>query len=248
MKKRSILTENDLRVARARHAVTTEIRVASGTFVTPLAKEYMRDHGIRLIEETYQPMPCGQKADRSFTDWVTGAPMEQKGEYMTHLHGSALVLKNHPRIMFRGAIDHLQAEILLLQTDMRPERLRAELDGILETLRHILSAEVRDAPLEETQILGMDEHTLHEMSHHVREHFGFDHPTPSADMDRLALRLNLLRTQVREAERLAVDAFPPDNGQARVDIVRTLNRLSSAVYVLFCRVLAGYYKENRHGS
>ena len=94
----------------------------------------------------------------------------------------------------------------------------------------------------------MDEHTLHEMSHHVREHFGFDHPTPSADMDRLALRLNLLRTQVREAERLAVDAFPPDNGQARVDIVRTLNRLSSAVYVLFCRVLAGYYKENRHGS
>ena len=44
---------------------------------------------------------------------------------------------------------------------------------------------------------------------------------------------------MREAELCAAGAF--DGG--REDILRWLNRLSSGVYLIFCRELAGYYKE-----
>ena len=53
-------------------------------------------------------------------------------------------------------------------------------------------------------------------------------------MGETALELNCLRTQVREAELAAAAAF----GEGREDILRCLNRLSSAVYILFCRLVA----------
>ena len=247
MKKRNILTESDLRTARARHAME-EIHVAPGTFVTPLAREYMRDHGIRLVEDAYQPMSHAVQTGHGFIDCATGEQLAQKGEYMTHLHRRMLVPKNHPRIVLRGMLDSLQAEILLMQADAGSARLQSDLGEILEAVRQVLGAEVKDTPLPETTLLGMDQEALHRMSHEVKETFGFDHPVPSAGMDLRALRLNRLRTEIRAAERSAVTAFPPGTAQERADIIRQLNRLSSAVYLLFCRVLAGYYKEDCHGS
>ena len=44
-------------------------------------------------------------------------------------------------------------------------------------------------------------------------------------------RLNSLRTQVRQTELAAAQAFP----EGREDIIRGLNRLSSAVYILMLK-------------
>ena len=55
--------------------------------------------------------------------------------------------------------------------------------------------------------------------------------------------LNLVRTQVRETELAAVEAFfDPTKGPEREDILTALNRLSSAVYVMMCRLKAGKYE------
>ena len=51
------------------------------------------------------------------------------------------------------------------------------------------------------------------------------------------MELNRLRTRVREAEIAAIRALPE-----RTDILRAMNRLSSAVYVIFCRQLSGWYE------
>ena len=56
-------------------------------------------------------------------------------------------------------------------------------------------------------------------------------------MGRLCVEINSLRAQAREAEIAAVRAVPE-----RLDILRAMNRLSSAVYVIFCRQLSGWYE------
>ena len=55
--------------------------------------------------------------------------------------------------------------------------------------------------------------------------------------------LNMVRTQVRETELAAVEAFfDPTEGLQREDIIKALNRMSSAVYVMMCRLKAGKYE------
>jgi ethanolamine utilization cobalamin adenosyltransferase len=67
---------------------------------------------------------------------------------------------------------------------------------------------------------------LHNQIHHVKETFGFEHPLPDYRMGALAIKLNTLRTRIRETELAAAE-----------DIQQILNRLSSAVYWLFCKSL-----------
>jgi ethanolamine utilization cobalamin adenosyltransferase len=57
-------------------------------------------------------------------------------------------------------------------------------------------------------------------------------------MGPLALRLNSLRTRIREGELLAVRLFAPGKDTGREDIILALNRLSSALYWLFCRLVS----------
>ena len=49
-------------------------------------------------------------------------------------------------------------------------------------------------------LFGLGHEELRRMSHNVKEYFGIEHPVPDPTMGEQALELNLLRTQVREAE------------------------------------------------
>ena len=42
----------------------------------------------------------------------------EKPEHMTHLVGNVLVVKNHPRILFRGKLDSLQSLFVLAQVEI----------------------------------------------------------------------------------------------------------------------------------
>ncbi len=231
-----VLTEADLRTAKL-SGKEKEYHVSEGTFVTGPAKEYLRDRGIRLIwdKSPYQTMSCQkivQQSPAPYVDAYTGKTYQKKPEEMTHLQGNLLVEKIDPRIELRGGLDFLQARVVLLQAKYRKnDRLREELDEVLRFIRAILGAEVKGDSCGELVLFGLRQEELKEMSHHVREYFGIDHPVPDSSMGEMALELNLLRTQVREVELAAARAFAEGD---KLLVIQNLNRLSSGIYVLLC--------------
>ena len=230
-----------------------EVVVEEGTFLTPAARDFLKDHGIVLRytsahqqEMPQTPIPQGGDGRPRYVDAITGQGLVEKPEHMTHLRGNQLVPKGHPRIALRGKLDSLEAKILEVQVVACQEgypQVAHQLEELLACVRSVLAAEVKDVPLEEKPLLGMDSQTLRRVSHHVKEEIGIPHPTPSYQMGPLCVALNALRTQVREVELAAVQVFCQGEECSRPDFIRTLNRLSSCVYIIFCRKLAGYYGE-----
>lgn len=169
-----------------------------------------------------------------------------KPEDMTHLCGDILVHKSHPRIAFRGKLDSLMAQVLEVQLVAQEQgegQICADLQEILVWLRKIMAAEVKEEPLERVCLFGMEADVLRYMSQSVKTVFGMEHPVPDYRMGRLCVALNTLRTQVRETELAAIRALPE-----RRDIIHALNRLSSGVYVIFCRKLSGWYEKQQGGE
>jgi ethanolamine utilization cobalamin adenosyltransferase len=199
------------------------VPVPAGTALTPLAREYAREHGLAITEL------AGESAEGM------GKP-----EHMTHLNGSALVPKTHPRILLRGKLDSLEA--LLLQTQsLAREQGRGEaaqaLGEVYALARRVLAAEVKGEPLGAFTLFGLGSAALRARSHDPKGFAGLDaHPMPHAGMGGLCLALNFLRTQVRETELAAAQAFCSPDGQVeRPDLLEALNRMSSAVYLLFLK-------------
>jgi ethanolamine utilization cobalamin adenosyltransferase len=160
-----------------------------------------------------------------------------KPEHMTSLSGNQLVSKAHGRIAFRGAVDSLEAEIIeaqILAEERGETWYRESLAGILSCLRDILASEVKEIPLAPLCLFGLSADDIRRQIHDVKGTFGIEHPLPDYTMGPLAARLNLLRTRVREAELLAVRVFGPGEDE-REDLILAMNRLSSALYWLFCR-------------
>jgi ethanolamine utilization cobalamin adenosyltransferase len=192
--------------------------------------------------------PVEYRGGDTFVNAETGESYEVKPEYMTHLAGNRLVPKTHDRIRFRGIIDSLEAEVMEAQrlaSDLGEEWYCQRMGEVLNCLRNILAAEVKETPLPELSLFGLSAEELHRQSHDVRGAFGMGHPVPDYTMGPLAVRLNTLRTRIREGEILAVRTFwvnkaegAPGGRCGREDIIRGMNRLSSALYWLFCRYLS----------
>lgn len=224
-----------------------KLTVPNGAVLTPAAKDFIRENNITLIygsEEcdsgfSVAPIPT-ENGKNVFVDAITGEKLYEKRENYTHLQGNLLVSKSHPRIHLRGKLDSLMAEIIKAQitADVEGDRETVQaLDEILRFTRKVLSCEVNENPLGDITLLGMNSGELRYKSQNVREAFGIDHPLPSYKQGAVCAALNKLRTCVREAELAAVDAFP----EKRADIIEALNRLSSAVYIVYCRKLSGTY-------
>lgn len=187
--------------------------------------------------------------NQKYIDAVSGKELWQKPEEMTHLRGNLLIPKNSPRIAFRGQLDSLSAMVLEIQVMASKEnslQIVNDLQELLSFIRMILAAEVKESPMKEIHLLGMDSSRIRYVSHHLNEEFGIDHQMPHYQMGELCIALNRLRTEVRKTELLAAQAFFNSSGICeRKDIIEGLNRLSSCVYIMFCKVLTGKY--NRKG-
>ena len=157
----------------------------------------------------------------------------KKAEHMTSLSGNRLVSKTHGRIAFRGRIDILEAEVIeaqVLAAGLGEEGMCLNLGEVLALLRSLMSAEVRETPLPPPVLFGMDAEELHRRSHDPKGTFTL----PAYTQGPLAARINTLRAKVRETELLAVKVFGPGETPQREDIILALNRLSSALWWLFC--------------
>ena len=196
--------------------------LGKGDTLTPGARDFLR-------RERIEVRPADQAKMEEYR-LLGGGILREKPEHMTHLEGNLLVEKNHPRIVFRGMVDGLQAEILLCQLEV-PE-VRQELGQILELSREIIRRDVLEEPLEDRKLCGLTQQELRTHSHRPQDFYGQPHFMPKWEDGEKILRLNALRCRVRDVERAAVAAFRGE----RVDILRALNRMSSMVYILMIRM------------
>ena len=175
-----------------------------------------------------------------------------KLERKTSLSGGAMVDKTPPRVELRGRLDSLSAlvvELQILAERQGASSLVEELEDVRAKLYDILSCEVSGKACDDLFLWGMSGEEIRERSHHPERYFGLGHVRPHYTMGVVAAGLNALRTQIREAELSACRAFAPrskDEEADRIDIIKALNRLSSAIYILTYKYLPkGYDKTAR---
>ena len=201
--------------------------LASGDRLTPGARDW-------LARERVEILPASQAKPEVYY-LLNGAEILEKPEEMTHLRGDVLVPKDHPRIKFRGAMDSLEAELLLCQ--LNHPKVAGQVGEILDLARRMIRCEVLEEPLETVRLCGLTEDEQRQRSHRPQDFFGIPHFMPAVSDGAAVLALNKCRCAARAAELAAVGAFVDGDGRAtRPDILRALNRMSSMIYVLMCMV------------
>ena len=170
---------------------------------------------------------------------LSGGSVTEKPEHMTHLHSNVLVVKTHPRIAFRGAIDTLEAELLLAQAALcKP--YDDQVGEVLEFTRLLIRCDVLDEPVPDEKLCGLTEQELRVRSHRPQDYYGQPHFMPAAGDGEDLLRVNRARCATRAAELSAVAAFSDREGNpTRQDILKALNRLSSMLYIIMIQLKAG---------
>lgn len=194
-----------------------------GDQLTSAARDYLSRARIELL--------AAEQARVETYRLLNGGYMEEKPEHMTHLNAEVLVEKNHPRIIFRGKLDTLEAELILCQ--LAEQELAAPVGEILALARQIIRCEVLGEPLESEMLCGLTEEEQRKRSHFPQDYYGQPHFMPGAGDGKVIARLNRARCAARETELAAVTAFVNGDGVVqRPDILRALNRMSSMLYIL----------------
>ena len=139
--------------------------------------------------------------------------------------------KTHPRILFRGAVDTLEAELLLCCADATGI-IRGQLEEALGYTRNLLRCEVLEEPVREEKLGNMDQKELRARSHRPQDFYGQPHFMPQPDDGRFLLQVNKARCAARATELTAAAAF----SHTREDLIRAFNRLSSFLYLVMIQL------------
>lgn len=226
-----------------------------GTRFSSAAQDFLKTN---RVEVRYESAPTVQNVDwnkpGTFPVVLTGPlpvcsecgqPLHAKPEHLTQIDAGHFAPKTSPRLILRGRVDSLHALVMLTASVARrfelPE-LAQQLDTLAAYCREIMSAEYNLRPAAALTLMGKSEAELHEISHRPDQHLGLPHLVPGPHDHEILHWLNVLRTQAREVEVVALQAFPPDAPDptgVNASLARALNRLSSAVYVLELYFQAG---------
>ena len=238
-----LLTREDVR-RMSDNGTRGPVVVNKGQTLTPGARDWLAAHKVQAVypqgrEEGNLPSPARYRTP-------SGATLTEKPEHMTHLKGNILVHKDHPRIAFRGMIDALEAETLLTQRAAADyPKLVSELEEVLSFVRNFIRCDVLDEPLRELNLCGYSAAQLREYSHYPDKHLGQPHFLPSHTDSPALLAVNRLRTLVRQTELAAYAAFKDADGAVtRGDIILGLNRLSSLMWIMMCKLKGGQYERH----
>ena len=263
MERLKAITEDFLRL-ELRNAQPETYYVPEGKILTPAAREYLQQRKIKIAKgeppeatpaepaAPAAPAPAAAPAAAAaptakYRDHETGAFYMEKPEHMTQLFGNELVTKNHPRILFRGKLDSLQAMVVLDQALIAADgnqKLVDDLGSILDNLREMMRCDVLEETYCRQTIIGLTHQELRERSHNPQKFFGIKQMLlPDYTMGRDYALLNQLRAAVRETEVAAATAFLTGSKCTRPDIMEELNRLSSALHIMMCMYLAGMYRK-----
>lgn len=181
------------------------------------------------VEEAKPAAPAAEAAPAA-----TAAPAAEQASFPdgTYLDANTVVSKSHPRIFLRGKLDTLISSTVLVQTgfdgnNKLPAVLRNGLSDINVWLWQILQAEVSGEAVPAQSLCGMNAEAIRLVSHDPMKYLGQGHIVPDVALGPNVALLNWLRAQAREVEVAYVQV-----GMEREDILASLNRLSSAIYVL----------------
>ena len=216
----------------ALEAVRDNIRNRDGSRVFYLGKgDQLTSSARDWLQRERIPILPGEQAKPERYRLLGGGWLEEKPEHMTHLDAQILVHKDHPRIQFRGKLDTLEAELILCQLKL-PD-LSSSLGQILALTRQIIRCDVLGEPLKWDRLCGLTEDEQRQRSHFPQNFYGQAHFMPQYTDGETIAMLNRLRCAIRETELVAVTAFRnPEGTVRREDILRSLNRMSSMVYLL----------------
>lgn len=191
-----------------------------------------------LSREKIEILPAEQAKPQQYV-LLSGGTCTRKPEHMTHLKDNVLVPKTHPRIAFRGAVDTLEAELLLALSQAEGS-CRKQLEEILAYTRKLIYWDVMEEPVQQTLLCGMTEEEIRSRSHRPQDYYGQAHFMPVGTESRLLLQVNRARCAARHAELQAVAAFTDREGNpVRPDLLQALNRLSSMLYLVMVELKAG---------
>lgn len=197
--------------------------LGKGDTLTPSARDWLSRERIAVLP------PEEAKPQR----WKLsgGGFLEEKPEHMTHLDGDTLAPKTHPRIRFRGAVDTLEAELLLCGKAV---------EEVLQLSRRLIRCDVLGEPVGEIRLYGLTEAQQRERSHFPQKYYGIPHFMPDFSDSPQLLQLNRARCAARHAELAAVAAFSDGEGNpTRPDILTACNRISSMLYILMLQQKKG---------
>jgi propanediol utilization protein len=254
-----VITEYEL-IANWHKHQEKMITLPQGSVITPAARDFLRAKRIEvqiegegLLDLTKNTYQTSKQTAAKVTVTARGNAPENtppndtkqvplKPEHMTHLRGSELISKTDPIIAYRGQLDLFQCELVEAQLyfqQIGEAELVKQLEEIAEFSRRLMLCEVRNEPFTFTGLLGCGVQELREQSHHPKRYFGVEHSKLSYQFGPVVARLHCLRSRSREVELYANRAFEGKDGNCvRTDIVQALNRLSSAFYILTCKVRA----------
>ncbi len=239
--------------------------VPADKLLSPAAREYLNQLKIKIVMEKNKPLspsrekiqvvatevpgipeaaPAQPEAVKpKYVDGSTGAFYFEKPEHMTQLVRNILVNKDDERIVFRGKLDSLEAQFVLVQTlfvEMGEDReLLEDLEDILRSLREMMRCDVLDEPFCRETMIGLTHEELRDHSHHPMKYYKVKQMVlPNYTLGKSYALLNRLRTAVRETEVAAATAFHNGRSYERTDIIEELNRMSSAMHIIMCKYLA----------
>ena len=102
-----------------------------------------------------------------------------------------------------------------------------------------------DEEMKVDAVIGLTHEELRAQSHNPMKYYNIKQMVlPDYTMGTEYAMLNKLRTSIRETEVAACQAFHDGKKYIRTDIIEELNRLSSALHIMMCRHLAGWYSED----
>ena len=220
--------------------VRDNLRNREGKRVFYLGKNDRLTSGARdfLTRERIPILPA-QEARPAVWKLLGGGQIEEKPEHMTHLNGEVLVSKTHPRISFRGAMDTLEAEMILCKLAASGDVVKS-IGELLQFARLLLRCDVLNEPVSAGRLCGLTPQEIREHSYRPQDFYGQPHFMPDASDGLCIARLNRCRCAAREAELRAAAAFSDADGiPTRPDLLQALNRLSSMLYILMIQCKKG---------
>ena len=218
-----LLTEKEVRENLRNRAGKRVFYQRKGDQLTSSARDFLRRERIEIL-------PAEQAKPGQYR-LLNGGYLEEKPEHMTHLNAEILVPKTHPRILFRGKMDTLEAELILCQ--LQAAHLAAPVGEILALARLLIRCDVLEESVPQGKLCDLTESEIRIRSHFPQDYYSQSHFMPDATDGPVIARLNRTRCAAREAELAAVEAFTDREGNpARPDILRALNRMSSMLYLL----------------